>query len=68
MLLKAITEANNFFEAHKFTQRFSEDISPNSELYDVYMAKGSGEPKSDYPSKSLSGCDHLDFELDMPIK
>ena len=51
MLLKAITEANNFFEQHNFPQRFSVDINPSSDLYEVYMAKGSGKPKSDYPSK-----------------
>ena len=68
MLLKAIIEANTFFEAQNFPQRFSEDPKTISELYEVYMARKNGEPKSDYPSKSYFSKAALDFELDMPIK
>ena len=69
MLLKAIMEANSFFEQLGLPQRFSQDSKLISEYNEVYMARKNGEPKSDYPSKSRCFFSlKIDFELDMTIQ
>ena len=52
ILIRAINEANQFFDAMKLQHQFKSNISDLPEsTYDVYMAKkDNGKPKDDYPT------------------
>lgn len=60
ILLKAIGEANQFFQMNHLPHRFNNDVSALvDDVYDVYMAKkDNGKPKDDYPN----------FEMKMTVK
>ena len=46
MVQKALLEANNFFEQMSMPQRF---LNEKIDLYEIYMSKKTGKPKTDYP-------------------
>jgi hypothetical protein len=56
MLQKALIEANEFFKENNMDQRFEDDpkLLLDESLFEIYMAKKSGLPKTGYPGISTN--------------